>query len=777
MVSAQGAPALRFQVDQRGDLVVFGNTLGYDCRAVTPKPTVGDVDAANCGTGTNDLDIDVLWRSEEPSAGRATASPAITPDMARSTAMLNLPAGAVPTYARIYWSAQGPKGQISPGASIIVERPGVFTQTVVADTTGMVDDANATGTHYQQSADITSLVQTYGAGTYRVSGVVTTNPVNVSDQLLYAAWSTVVFYAQKTAPPRLLTLFDGFDEVAGNHALTTKLDRFLVPSNSGFDAKLAIIGYEGNPDSTGDRIIINNNLAQPLSDALNDGTNFFNGTRSVLGQAMSVAGDLPQTNGQAGSLSGLDMDIVDITGRLKAGDKSLDFMASTTNDSYFLGVLAGAIATLKPIFSESEITYHDLSNPGGSVRPGDKLQFTVNTPNTGSDPSVDTYVTVQLPPGLTYVPGSIRVNNGPNAGDKSDALSDDQAEYDPVTRTIKVRVGTGATPTKGGSVTTTETAPSIQFQATVDPSANNTDVKVGAMITASGMAGSMQGIPPATWNAGSVLTPLDGPNKGTPVFYPNHPLVIPVRECQTNLDCPLMKPRCDVAAARCTNACQVDADCSGTGIGQVCTAAKVCGCNKDSDCLSGSCDTATRQCRIPNVDLSVTVRTTPNPPQPKQPVTHVITVTNNGPDTAPPGVTVVYNVPPGGTITQIEPGPDWQCSQMSRTITCTHSGTIPPGTAAPQIRITVTPDPTRATVDISTTVKSPGSSDPSPDNNSVTRSDAIGGAAAPEDQIAGGGFSCNIGGQAATHAQGAALLALFAVLGLGLGRRRIRAAR
>ena len=48
-VSPAGAePLLRHQVDQNGDFVLFGNTLGYECwtgsTPEVPSPVVGEVD-------------------------------------------------------------------------------------------------------------------------------------------------------------------------------------------------------------------------------------------------------------------------------------------------------------------------------------------------------------------------------------------------------------------------------------------------------------------------------------------------------------------------------------------------------------------------------------------------------------------------------------------------------------------------------------------------------------------------------------------------------------
>ena len=241
--SAEAAPAMRYQVTQRGDVVVFGNTLGYDCRTVIPKPTAGNVDTGACGANTDDNDIDLLWRSDEPAAGQATASTTITPDMARSTAVLKLPTGSFTSYARIYWSAVAPKGSVSPAAAVLIERPGVFSKMVPAETSGQID-VLAAGTHYQQSADITSLVQLYGPGAYRVSGVVSVSPVNQADQLLYASWSTVVFYTLKSDPPRALALFEGFDEITGASGISTTLSNFLVPT-TGYDASPGAITSTG----------------------------------------------------------------------------------------------------------------------------------------------------------------------------------------------------------------------------------------------------------------------------------------------------------------------------------------------------------------------------------------------------------------------------------------------------------------------------------------------------------------------------------------------------
>src|SRR4051812_47534112 len=75
---ARAEQKLRVQVDQRGDFLVVGNTLGWDCAgggAAAPLPIVGAVPALGaCGLNTDDSSIDVFWRADQPSDGEAAAS-------------------------------------------------------------------------------------------------------------------------------------------------------------------------------------------------------------------------------------------------------------------------------------------------------------------------------------------------------------------------------------------------------------------------------------------------------------------------------------------------------------------------------------------------------------------------------------------------------------------------------------------------------------------------------------------------------------------------------
>jgi uncharacterized repeat protein (TIGR01451 family) len=500
--SAHAAPTQRVQFDQRGDFLMFGNTAGYECKSdggVTPtNPVVGDAD---CGGQTNaqrnDTSPDIFWRSEDPGAGQATANDGITAAQARTTAILNLPAGATVTYARLYWAGRVATANGADNA-ITLERPGGALNTTVAadDSNTVVRNAGDNQTWYQSSADITDLVTDNGNGAYRVSGIASIDIADIDNDDPMVGWVVVVIYQLDSEPPRNLTLFDGLDLIENGEPANVDISGFLVPS-AGFDAKLGVIAYEGENSLPGDQLLFNGTA---LSDAINPANDFFNSSRSNLGTAVSVAGDLPQLTGAPHSMAGMDFDIVNVKPQLMSGDTSATIEATSTQDTYLVGALVTSISTFKPDFQTSGKTFEDVN--GGTVLPGDVLEYTVFAENTGNDAAVNTVMTDPLPAGLTYVPDSIEITDGDNPGAKTDDDGDDQAEYDAASRTVIVRLGVGANGTTGGTMAVGDTA-TITFRATVNAGVTGS-IKNQAVITAEGE----QGAPSSDY-------PTDGNGDGT----------------------------------------------------------------------------------------------------------------------------------------------------------------------------------------------------------------------------------------------------------------------
>lgn len=636
---ANAAPNRRFSIDDNGNFLIFGNSVGFDCRPATPQPTVGIVPPLlGCGLNINDAGSDVFWRSDFPVSGQAIASLTNTSLFARSTANLNLPAGARVLYARLYWASLRTLGA-GPDPSVRLERPGVYIRTVNSEPTNGSSFVNANPvTYYQSSADVTKDLQTYGAGIYRVSGIAANDLNNLISENSFVAWNIIVFYRDPNEPTRNLALFDGLDLISKSNQ-TLPISGFLVPT-VGADARLGVLAYGGDFLATGDSLRVNGTT---LSNAANPADNFFNSTRSVLGNYISVAGDLPQLSGQPGSTSGYDADVVDITPLVKGGDKQAQIEAVSTNDDFLLGAFMTAISTVKPVFTNTTKTYVNSSRFDGRVLPGDMIQYTISTVNTGSDTGINVTLTDMLPAGVTYVPNSLEITAGPNSGSKTDTAGDDQGNYTANTRTVVFRLGTGANGAQGGSLAPGQSS-TVRFLVQVDQTATGV-ISNQAVITAQGQTAVTQGVTDVgAWTSGN----------GTDL---NVTTDFMISTCQTNADCPVNAPICDTLATPPVCICRTNGDCPSSQVcnvttqtcvecalgqtqncnpdtvGGVCLPNNTCGCLKNSDCSGRTCDTGMNVCPAAPLDLVVSLMRQPAGSNvlPGTKLTYMVAVTNNGP--------------------------------------------------------------------------------------------------------------------------------------------------
>lgn len=97
--------------------------------------------------------------------------------------------------------------------------------------------------------------------------------------------------------------------------------------------------------------------------------------------------------------------------------------------------------------------------PTGPLEVGDTVTYRVTAKNEGGGAAESLVLTDVIPQGTTYLPGSLRVVDGPNAGTKSDAQGDDQAYYDAADGKVVFHLGNGASGVSGGSLPNTETLP------------------------------------------------------------------------------------------------------------------------------------------------------------------------------------------------------------------------------------------------------------------------------------------------------------------------------
>lgn len=549
---AAADPSLRTQMDVQGDFVLLGNTLVHDCASGTPEPEVGTI--GDCPD--DDLVApapDVFWRADEPTAGEATADSSYTSDDARTTSVLQLPDGAEVVYARIYWG--GLRSSSNADEEILLERPEAgLMETISADDAVTLPQNNLSGTFYQSTADITELVQERGEGAYRVSGV----SAELLNEQAFAAWYMVVFYELDGAPSRNLAIFDSLEYVAGlMDPKQVSLDGFIVP-DSGYDAKLGVVAYEGEGQLSGESASFNGTA---LSNAENPQNNFFNASRTYLGSPVSIEGDLPQLSGSARGYSNVDLDVVDVTSEVSGGDTSASISARSDIDVYVLSAFITSISTLVPDFTRTTKEVVDLN--GGVAAPGDTLEYRFVVSNQGSDTAVDVVLQDEIPDGVTFVPGSLSIEDGPNAGNLSDASGDDQGEHDQ--GTVTVRLGDGAGPSAGGSLAI-GVSREVRFQVTIDENTRG-EISNQGIVTAAGEQGAPETDTPTDANADE-----DGQN----------PTTVTVVECGDDSHCEDPTPYCDLSKS--------PPKCVGCANSGQCEDPRIPDCNPDTqmcECATG----------------------------------------------------------------------------------------------------------------------------------------------------------------------------------------------
>jgi large repetitive protein len=259
----------RFTTNAKGDIAAIGNTL------MTCPPGNANCAAAQMGTGTllNNNDFAMVRVDVDSDATTFTSS----------RAALTLPPGASVLFAALYWGADtsaGTSGMAAPNAAL---RTQVLFQTPTATTytplTGT--QIGISGTRYHAFANVTSLVQAAGNGTYTVANV---QSGTGNDR--YAGWSLVIAYTDPSEPPRNLTIFDGFAIVSsGNPNVSFPVSGFLTPPSGPVNTRLGTVGYEGDLGFTGDSLRLNNTT---ISNALNPPNNFFNSTITRLGARITA---------------------------------------------------------------------------------------------------------------------------------------------------------------------------------------------------------------------------------------------------------------------------------------------------------------------------------------------------------------------------------------------------------------------------------------------------------------------------------------------------------
>ena len=428
-----------------------------------------------------------------------------------SSADLTIPPGSTILWAGLYWGAQSASANIG---QVMFKTPSSFGYNVINAT--QLDDPSPAGqgTEYGGFADVTSLVSGGGSGTYWVGNIQTTT----GGGGVWGGWSLIVAYANNNELLNNITVFDGYQVINNATGVTMNVSGFLTPLSGPVVSRVGLVGWDGDSGAGG--VVYRGDSFQvngiSLWDNCNPSSNdFFNSTICNLGVPNSARFPAPGNGYPVGMTNtlGVDVDLVQLaSGIIPNGATSATLKFTTSGESFSAHAAAFVTNLYVPIVTPNVVkTVTDLN--GGDLVVGDTLRYTISLSNTGQDTATNVILTDNIPAYTTYVPGSLRIVSGPNAGAKTDASGDDQADYvSSGTPHVVFRLGTGANATNGGSLPFYNPPPA-QTSLTFDVTVNN-NIPTGTLISNSA-AISLQGqtLPGNTYTTTSsaatayVLTP------------------------------------------------------------------------------------------------------------------------------------------------------------------------------------------------------------------------------------------------------------------------------
>ena len=430
----------RFQVTQKGGIVYLAN-VAVSCSS-NPNTSGGSCQTATSqmppsGTGVNNdfngryVDID-----GDPSTFMSSSD------------SLNLANCSQITWAGLYWGAMGKASNTAnrDKAKIKVNNGSYISLT--ADESYL----NTTGYEsYHSFKEITNIVKSAGIkARFTVADIPFINN-NTSNK--WGSWMIVVVYGNQLEDMKQLTVFDGLASISGSTVLNVPISGFLTPATGPVNFEIGNYTHDGDRSYTGDQMQFKGAASfLNITDGLNPSSDVMNSTVSYKGVLTPFR--VPNLN----NTLGLDADIFAPNNVAKnfignsATSATLKF--TTGGETYLVQEISTAIDVYEPdLRVEKRVTDRfGVNKHNGTVNPGDTLIYSINVKNIGSDIAVNTFVMDSLSKNANYVPNSTRIIFGPNSGSKTDAISDDQVDFDAVNNKIKIRIGTGANSSQGGSL-------------------------------------------------------------------------------------------------------------------------------------------------------------------------------------------------------------------------------------------------------------------------------------------------------------------------------------
>jgi large repetitive protein len=438
-----------YSTNTTGDIVIRGNTL-----VTCPTATAGCTTARNTPGGGNVADA-TLNNNNWQMGYVDVDTDASTFDS--SSATVSLPSGSTVLFAALVWggnTAAGTGGVAAPTAAnynqVSFKAPSSSATTVTAGwTSGTVT--------YEGYANVTSLVQAGGSGSYTVGNVQTGTGLNID-----AGWALVLAVKDTTQPERNLTVFRGYGSIASGESSNIPVSGFTTPPSGAVRTTLGSVSWEGDMGSIGDALKLGPTASTltAVGDTLHNANNVFDSVISDKGVDSSTRN--PDYNNQLG----FDAATFDVSGILPNSSTSAVIQLTSSSETYYPGIVTFATDLYAPKITSTKtasVTAKAAGNTqAGIAEPGDTITFTIDNANGGTDSASNTVLTDTVPTGTTYVPGSMVLGSTP----LTDANDSDVGKVG--SGLLTVDLGSGATGSAGGTIANGASSQTLSFKVTVN---------------------------------------------------------------------------------------------------------------------------------------------------------------------------------------------------------------------------------------------------------------------------------------------------------------------
>ncbi|OAK18137.1 cell wall anchor protein [Bacillus wiedmannii] len=336
------------------------------------------------------------------------------------------------------------------------------------------------GTYYSNYADVTKPLQSSNSkgGSYTVANIPypNTNLAYNYGYYSFAGWYMLVITKDKSKTRKAFTVYDGgLKRATGSGEKEFTVKNFLASKNGDLDPKVSVFAVQGDRYWQGDKLSVHtDNTWKEVTDKLNPTGNIFNSTISEYEEHMRDK--YPGTfNPDYKNNLGIDADLIRLpAGYIKPGQREIKLKAYTTKDDYVLNTLAFAVnATAPELVIDKEVV-----DAKEKYEPGDEVTYRLRVKNIEpNSSSVDTKIEDVLDSRLEFVPNSVKIISGPNAGNQTE-----QVDYDVKTRKLTIRIGEGANASKGGNYTDKTPETTVEFKAKLKGEKVETEVPNTAVV-------------------------------------------------------------------------------------------------------------------------------------------------------------------------------------------------------------------------------------------------------------------------------------------------------